>query len=98
MAEGPGAVSLLTTSKLTKYFGDTHAVDHIDFTVREGEVLALIGSNGAGKTTLVNVISGLLAPDSGTIRFRDADKRPEDATSLKELIELYQHQPGRTLE
>jgi len=73
MAEGPGAVSLLTTSKLTKYFGDTHAVDHVDFTVREGEVLALIGSNGAGKTTLVNVISGLLAPDSGTIRFRDAD-------------------------
>ena len=66
-------MSLLTTSKLTKYFGDTHAVDHVDFTVREGEVLALIGSNGAGKTTLVNVISGLLAPDSGTIRFRDAD-------------------------
>ena len=66
-------MSLLTTSKLTKYFGDTHAVDHVDFTVREGEVLALIGSNGAGKTTLVNVISGLLQPDSGTIRFQEAD-------------------------
>jgi DNA ligase-1 len=32
------------------------------------------------------------------IRFRDADKRPEDATTLKELVELYQQQPGRTLE
>jgi len=66
-------VSLLVTSQLTKYFGDTHAVDHVDFTVREGEVLALIGSNGAGKTTLVNVVSGLIEPDSGTIRFQDAD-------------------------
>ena len=66
-------MSLLTTSKLTKYFGETHAVDHVDFSVREGEVLALIGSNGAGKTTLVNVISGLIEPDSGTIRFLDAD-------------------------
>jgi len=45
----------------------------VDFSVREGEVLALIGSNGAGKTTLVNVISGLLEPDSGTIRFLERD-------------------------
>jgi branched-chain amino acid transport system ATP-binding protein len=66
-------MSLLQTVQLTKYFGDTHAVDHVDFTVREGEVLALIGSNGAGKTTLVNVISGLIEPDSGSIRFLEAD-------------------------
>jgi branched-chain amino acid transport system ATP-binding protein len=66
-------VSLLETTRLTKYFGDTHAVDRVNFSVREGEVLALIGSNGAGKTTLVNVISGLLEPDAGTIRFREAD-------------------------
>ena len=66
-------MSLLQTTKLAKSFGDTHAVDRVDFSVREGEVLALIGSNGAGKTTLVNVISGLLAPDSGTIRFLERD-------------------------
>jgi branched-chain amino acid transport system ATP-binding protein len=66
-------VSLLRTEKLTKYFGDTHAVDHVDFTVAEGEVLALIGSNGAGKTTLVNLISGLIPIDSGKILFRDTD-------------------------
>ena len=66
-------MSLLQTVQLTKYFGDTHAVDHVDFSVREGEVLALIGSNGAGKTTLVNVISGLIEPDSGSIRFLEAD-------------------------
>ncbi len=66
-------MALLETKSLTKYFGDTHAVDHVDFSVAQGELLALIGSNGAGKTTLVNLISGLLRPDSGTILFQGAD-------------------------
>jgi branched-chain amino acid transport system ATP-binding protein len=66
-------VGLLETQGLVKYFGDTHAVDHVDFAVGEAEVLALIGSNGAGKTTLVNVISGLLTADSGTIVFNGVD-------------------------
>ena len=66
-------MNLLQTERLTKYFGETHAVDKVDFTIGEGEVLALIGSNGAGKTTLVNLISGLIRPDSGQIFFRGAD-------------------------
>lgn len=66
-------MNLLQTEKLTKYFGETHAVDKVAFTIGEGEVLALIGSNGAGKTTLVNLISGLIQPDSGQILFRGAD-------------------------
>ena len=66
-------MNLLQTEKLTKYFGETHAVDKVDFTIAEGEVLALIGSNGAGKTTLVNLISGLIQPDSGQIFLRGAD-------------------------
>ena len=64
---------LLTTTRLTKSFGDVHAVDRVDFTVREGEVLALVGSNGAGKTTLVNLISGLVRADGGQIRFQDRE-------------------------
>lgn len=66
-------MSLLETHALCKSFGDTHAVDKVDFTVGEGEVVALIGSNGAGKTSLVNLISGLIQPDSGTIVFQGAD-------------------------
>ncbi len=66
-------MNLLQTAKLTKYFGETHAVDKVDFTIGEGEVLALIGANGAGKTSLVNLISGLIQPDSGQIFFRGAD-------------------------
>ena len=66
-------MSLLETKDLVKSFGDTHAVDHVDFTVGDAEVLALIGSNGAGKTTLVNLISGLLHPDGGQIHFQGRD-------------------------
>ena len=61
---------LLMTKRLCKSFGETRAVDGVDFVVREGEVLALVGSNGAGKTSLVNLISGLLQPDAGTITFQ----------------------------
>src|SRR4029077_6109823 len=66
-------MNLLVTQALAKSFGDNRAVDRVDFSVRQGEVLALIGSNGAGKTTLVNLVSGLLPPDSGQIIFEDQD-------------------------
>jgi branched-chain amino acid transport system ATP-binding protein len=65
--------ALLETRKLTKHFGETHAVDDVDFSIVEGEVLSLIGSNGAGKTSLVNLISGLFPPDRGEILFRGED-------------------------
>jgi branched-chain amino acid transport system ATP-binding protein len=64
---------LLETRDLVKYFGDTHAVDQVNFRVASGELLALIGSNGAGKTTLVNVISGLFPADRGQILFQGGD-------------------------
>jgi branched-chain amino acid transport system ATP-binding protein len=66
-------VSLLRTQSLKKHFGDTRAVDGVDFVVSEGEFLSLVGANGAGKTTLVNLISAYLQPDSGQIFFQDHD-------------------------
>ena len=66
-------MSLLRTQDLKKHFGDTHAVDGVDFTVSEGELVSLVGANGAGKTTLVNLISAYLQPDSGYIFFQDQD-------------------------
>lgn len=66
-------MNLLATQRLKKYFGETRAVDGVDFAVDAGEVLALIGSNGAGKTTLVNLISGLIRPDDGRILFEGTD-------------------------
>lgn len=66
-------MSLLEIRGLAKRFGETRAVDGVDLAVAEGEILALIGSNGAGKTTLVNLISGLIPPDAGQIRFQGHD-------------------------
>ncbi len=66
-------MTLLKTVKLRKYFGDTRAVDDVDFVVTKGEFLSLVGSNGAGKTTLVNLISAFMRPDSGQILLEDKD-------------------------
>ncbi len=66
-------MTLLRTINLKKYFGDTHAVDGIDFTVAKGEFLSLVGSNGAGKTSLVNLISAYLVPDEGQIILDEVD-------------------------
>jgi len=66
-------MSLLRTQALKKHFGETRAVDGVDFTVNEGEFLSLVGTNGAGKTTLVNLISAFLLPDSGRIFIGDRD-------------------------
>lgn len=63
-------MTLLSTKNLKKYFGETRAVDRVDFSVEQGEVLSLVGSNGAGKTTLVNLMSGLISPDEGAIFFQ----------------------------
>lgn len=61
---------ILEGNAVTKHFGGLAAVSEVDFAVDQGEVVGLIGPNGAGKTTLFNLISGALAPDSGTIRFQ----------------------------
>lgn len=53
---------------LTKRFGDTTAIDDIDFTVHEGEVFGLLGPNGAGKSTTLDLILGLTTPTSGAVR------------------------------
>ena len=66
-------MSLLRTERLTKHFGETRAVDGVNFSVNEGEFLSLVGTNGSGKTTLVNLISAFLSPDSGRIFIADRD-------------------------
>ncbi len=58
----------LEVCALLKQYGNVCAVDMVSFNAQKGEIIALLGPNGAGKSTLLNMISGLLAPDSGTIK------------------------------
>jgi branched-chain amino acid transport system ATP-binding protein len=59
---------VLEIEALTRSFGGLVAVNAVDLTVRRGDIVGLIGPNGSGKTTALNLISGVLRPDSGTIR------------------------------
>lgn len=61
---------LLQVRDLSKSFGGVHAVVNVSFDLREGELLGVIGPNGSGKTTLVNLITGFVTPDKGTVTYR----------------------------
>src|SRR5260221_10708905 len=64
-------MGFLEALSVSKVFGGVAALDHVDLSIKEGEILGLIGPNGAGKTTFFNVLSGLYRPDKGEILFRD---------------------------
>lgn len=68
----PESASILSVHGLVKRFGGFHALDGLSFHVSPGEILGLVGPNGSGKTTAINVISGLYAPDGGTLTFDKA--------------------------
>ncbi|MGM0447739.1 MAG: ABC transporter ATP-binding protein [Methanobacteriota archaeon] len=63
---------LLETEGLTKRFGGITAVDGVDFALETGELCSIIGPNGAGKTTFFNLLTGVLEPSDGRIRFDPA--------------------------
>lgn len=66
-------MSELSLSGLVKRFGGVLATDHVDFSLKKGEIHALIGPNGAGKTTLIGQIMGEISLDSGSIRLFGED-------------------------
>src|SRR5579884_875465 len=61
--------AILQAHGINKWFGPVHALQDVNFAVYPGEVVALIGDNGAGKSTFINVLTGVLPPDSGEIVF-----------------------------
>ncbi|MBQ9443496.1 MAG: sugar ABC transporter ATP-binding protein [Lachnospiraceae bacterium] len=63
------ADAILTMEEIDKSFPGVHALDHVHFDVRSGEVHALMGENGAGKSTLMKVLTGIYTKDSGTITY-----------------------------
>ncbi len=76
---------MLALEKVSKSFGAVQALQDVDFEVRPGEVVALVGDNGAGKSTLVKAIAGIHSIDDGRILFEGQPvkvSRPTDAVGL----------------
>ncbi len=72
------AVGFLTMESIHKRFGGTHALKNVTMSAERGEVHALVGENGAGKSTLMNILSGALRPDEGSIFI---DSKPVEMSS-----------------
>ena len=78
-------MNLLEVRNLRKTFGNVVAVEDVSFSVEAGEVFGLLGPNGAGKSTTMNMVVGLLAPDSGMIRLEGRELAPNNRELRKSM-------------
>src|SRR2546429_7145660 len=76
---------ILQLRGISKSFGSVQALADVDFEVRDGEVMALVGDNGAGKSTLIKCVGGIHSPDSGEILF---EGKPVHISSPKDAARL----------
>src|SRR5436190_8914721 len=76
---------LIETQGVRKAYGDFVALDGVSLSIQEGELVSIVGPNGAGKTTLVNVLTGLLRPTRGLVRFKGSDIAGIGPVRLAEL-------------
>jgi len=89
---------MIRAQGLTKIFGDTTAVDHIDFTVEPGRVTGFLGPNGAGKSTTMRMILGLDAPTRGSVTVNGRAYRdvPAPLREVGALLDAHALHPGRS--
>ncbi len=90
------SAKVLVVTELCKSYGGTVAVDRISFDVGRGEIVGLLGPNGAGKTTSINMILGVLQPDSGSIRIEGLDITSHRSRALERtnFAAVYAPLPG----
>jgi branched-chain amino acid transport system ATP-binding protein len=86
-------VALLEVQGLSKRFGGVQAVREVGFRVEPGAIKAIIGPNGAGKTTLFHLLSGVLPPDAGEVRFKGEpiQGRPTHEIAARGMSRTFQH-------
>jgi putative phosphonate transport system ATP-binding protein len=80
----PDEMPLLEAQGLTKWYGRQLGCRDIGFVLYEGEVLSIVGESGSGKTTLLQLLSGQLAPDAGSVRYRTRDGVLRDLATMSE--------------
>lgn len=78
-------VSVLKIVNLSVFYGTIQALSNIDFEVRQGEIVTLIGANGAGKSTILKTISGLIQPKSGSVTFYET---PIVGVAANKIVEM----------
>lgn len=83
--DADAAVPALRLSGVSKWFGQTAAVDAIDLTVPAGTFYGIVGPNGAGKTTTLSLIAGLLRPDAGSIEVAGIDLTKDPARAKRQM-------------
>ena len=88
--------TLLSARRLSLWFGTIPALVGVEVDLWPGEMLAVVGESGSGKTTLLNVLSGRLAPDSGTVWYRDPTGHLHDVHAMEPplLRKLYRSDWG----
>jgi branched-chain amino acid transport system ATP-binding protein len=96
------STAVLEVDNLSRAFGGVQAVNGVTFALTPGEIVGLIGPNGAGKTTLVNLVTGVVSPSSGTVRFGGRDvtrQRPWQAArnGLARTFQVVQPFPEMTV-
>ena len=84
--------SLLAVSAVSKRFGATVALEHVDLSIGAGEIVALMGANGAGKSTLVKILSGVYRADAGMLSLAGHPFMPESTQAAKRLGVATVHQ------
>lgn len=84
--------ALLEVRGLTRSFASLRALDGVDFTLRAGEIHALLGENGAGKSTLIKLVTGVVSRDAGTVRLGGIEVAPRSAKAAVEagIATVYQ--------
>jgi branched-chain amino acid transport system ATP-binding protein len=84
--------ALLEVRNLRKSFGGVTAVNNVSFDLHQGEILGLIGPNGSGKTTILNLLTGFVKKDSGTVEFKSKNitKWPAHKISNLGLVRTFQ--------
>jgi branched-chain amino acid transport system permease protein len=84
---------ILEVARVTRRFGGLVAVNDVSFELREGEILGVIGPNGAGKSTLFNLVTGVLRPDHGEIRFAGTrtERLPSRQIAALGIARTFQH-------